>query len=69
MQTIRLDVEDSKVDVILNIIQSLKEDIVKSYEIINHTNETKDFIDISQKSLSNIWDNEEDSEYDKYLKI
>ena len=70
MQTIKLEVEDSKIEIVLNIIQSLKENIIKKYEIVdNNVNETKDFIDISQKSLSKIWDNQEDSEYDKYLEI
>jgi len=29
----------------------------------------KDFTDISQKSLEKIWDNQEDSVYDKYLEV
>ena len=70
MQTIKLEVEDSKIEIVLNIIQSLKENIIKNYEIVdNNVKETKDFIDISQQSLSKIWDNQEDSEYDKYLEI
>ena len=36
---------------------------------IRENKEQKDFIDLSQKSLLVIWDNNEDAIYDKYLKI
>ena len=67
MQIIRLEIEDSKLDIVLNIINSLKEDVVTRYEVITDKKESKDFINISQQSLENIWDNEEDSVYDKFL--
>jgi len=67
MQTIRLEIEDSKLDTVLNIINSLKEDVVTRCEVITDKKESKDFINISQQSLENIWDNEEDSIYDKFL--
>jgi hypothetical protein len=67
MQTIKLEIEDSKLDIVLNIINSLKDDVVTRYEIITDKKESKDFINISQQSLENIWDNEEDSIYDKFL--
>ncbi|MGE4511212.1 MAG: hypothetical protein AB7D43_08945 [Sulfurimonadaceae bacterium] len=67
MQTIKLEIEDSKVDLVLNIIQSLKDNIITRYEIINDKKESKDFINISEKSLETIWDNQEDSVYDKFL--
>lgn len=67
MQTIKLEVEDSKLSVILNIIQNLKENIICKYEIVGEEEENKDFINFSQKSLERIWDNEEDSVYDKFL--
>ena len=67
MQTIKLEIEDSKVDIVLNIIQNLKENIITKYEIVNEQKESKDFITISQKSLETIWDNKEDSVYDKFL--
>jgi len=67
MQTIRLEIEDSKLDIVLNIINSLKEDVVTRYEVITDKKESKDFINISQQSLENIWDNEEDNVYDKFL--
>jgi len=69
MQTLRLEVEDVKLDVVLNIIKNLKDNIISKYEIINNDIEQKDFINISQTSLESIWDNEEDSVYDKYLKV
>ena len=67
MQTIRLEIEDSKLDIVLNIINSLKEDVVTRYEVITDKKESKDFINISQQSLENVWDNEEDNVYDKFL--
>lgn len=67
MQTIKLEIEDSKVDVVLNIIQNLKDNIITKYEIVNEQKESKDFINISQKPLEKIWDNQEDSVYDKFL--
>jgi hypothetical protein len=69
MHTLKLEIEDSKLDIILNIINNLKDDVITRYEIINENREQKDFINISQKSLSRVWDNEEDSVYDKYLKV
>jgi len=67
MQTIKLEIEDSKVDVVLNIIQNLKDNIITKYEIVNEQKESKDFLNISQKPLEKIWDNKEDSVYDKFL--
>lgn len=67
MHTIKLEIEDSKVDIVLNIIKSLKEDVITKYEVIADKKESKDFINISQQSLEKIWDNEEDSVYDKFL--
>jgi hypothetical protein len=67
MRTIKLEIEDSKLDIVLNIIQNLKDDVVKKYEVINEDRDQKDFIEISQESLKKIWDNQEDSVYDRYL--
>ena len=69
MQTIKLEIEDSKLNIVLNIIQNLKDDVITKYEIINENKEQKDFINISQSSLEKIWDNNEDSVYDKYLEV
>jgi len=67
MQTIKLEIEDSKVDIVLNIIKNLREDVISKYEVITDKKESKDFVNISQQSLEKIWDNEEDSIYDKFL--
>ena len=67
MQTIKLNVEDSNVDIVLNIIQNLKENIITNYEIVSNKKENKNFIEISQDSFEKIWNNDEDSEYDKFL--
>jgi len=69
MHTIKLEIEDSKLNIVLNIIQNLKDDVIAKYEIINENREQKDFIDISEASLEKIWDNNEDSVYDKYLEV
>ncbi|MDD2829680.1 MAG: hypothetical protein PHW18_08920 [Sulfuricurvum sp.] len=69
MQTLKLEIEDSKIDIVLTIIKNLKNDIVKSYEVIGQPNETKEFGKLSEKSLNNVWDNAEDSEYDRFLKV
>ena len=67
MQTLRLEIEDSKLDIVLNIIQNLKDNIVSKCEVINNNVEQKDFIKISEESFKNIWDNKEDAIYDKFL--
>ena len=67
MQTIKIEVEDTKVDIVLNIIDNLKSDIISKYEVVKQNNEQKDFAKISNKSFSKIWDNEEDSVYDRFL--
>jgi hypothetical protein len=69
MHTIKLDVEDSKVDIVLNIIQNLKDNIITKYEVVSDYKESQDFINVSEKSLKKVWDNDEDSVYDKFLKI
>jgi hypothetical protein len=69
MQTIQLEVEDSKVDVILTIIKNLKDNVVKKYEIIGQADEIKQFNSLSHSKLNTIWDNLEDSDYDRFLKV
>ena len=67
MQTIKLEIEDSNVDVVLNIIKNLKDNLINKCEVLNEQKESKDFMNISNKSLEKVWDNQEDSEYDKFL--
>lgn len=69
MQTIRLEIEDSQLDVMLTIIKNLKESVIKKYEIVGTTDETKQFNTLSHAKLNTIWDNTEDSDYDAFLKI
>jgi len=69
VQTIKIDIEDSKVDIVLNIINNLKSDVISKYEIVKQNSEQKDFTKISDKSFSKIWDNDEDSVYDKFLQV
>ncbi len=40
MQTIKLEVEDSKVDIVLNIIENLKSDVISKYKVIQQNNYT-----------------------------
>jgi hypothetical protein len=42
MHTIKLDVEDSKVDIVLNIIQNLKDNIITKYEVVSDYKENQD---------------------------
>ena len=67
MHTIKIEVEDSKIDIVLTILKNLKENIVSKYEVIDN-NEEKSFINISEKQFGMIWDNSEDDVYDKFLK-
>jgi len=69
MQTIKIEIEDSKVDIVLNIIDNLKSDVISKYEIVKPNSEQKDFIKLSDKSFSKIWDNDEDAVYDRFLQI
>jgi len=50
MQTIHINIEDNKVDVLLNIIQNLKEGIVDSYTISSASKEDA-FYDLRKKRL------------------
>jgi hypothetical protein len=69
MQTIKLEIDDSKVDVVISIIKNLKDGIVTKYEVQNDNKELVDFVNISQKPLEKVWENDEDSVYDKFLKV
>lgn len=67
MRTLKLEVEDSKFEIVLNIIQNLKDDVITRYEVINENKEHLDFMSISKESFEKVWDNQEDEIYDKYL--
>jgi len=68
MQIIKLEIEESKLEIFLNIIQNLKDDVISKYELLDEdSNENKNFMNLSRESLTKVWDNKEDSVYDKFL--
>ena len=69
MKTVKLEIEEDKLDIVLNIIMNLREDLVKKYEVVDSDKERQNFIEISQEPLRKIWDNEEDDVYDKFLEV
>ena len=68
MQTLIIDVKDNKLDIVLNIIKNLKDDVIESYYIDSKKQENIDFMKLSNTALEKVWDNKEDSVYDKFLK-
>jgi len=50
MQTIHINVDENKVDILLNIIKNLKEDIVESYTVSSVEDEDA-FFDVRKKRL------------------
>lgn len=50
MQTIHINVDENKMDVLLNIIKNLKEDVVESYTISSNTADA--FYDERKKRLT-----------------
>ena len=60
MQTIKIEVDDSKVEIILNIINNLKSNIITNYETINESSQEKEFPKLSESEFMKIWDNKED---------
>jgi len=50
MKTVKLEIEDLK----LNIIQNLKDDVITKYEVVNESKEQKEFISILHSSLEKI---------------
>jgi len=68
MQTLIIDVKDNKLDIVLNIIKNLKDDVIESYHIDSKKQENIDFMKLSNTAMEKIWDNKEDSVYDKFLK-
>lgn len=52
MQTIHINVDDNKMDILLNIIQNLKEDVVESYTISSDTSDA--FFDERKQRLKQL---------------
>ncbi len=67
MKQIILQVEDNKTEILLQIIDNLKSDLIKSYLLKPLKDEKNDFNQLSDPTLTKIWDNKEDSDYDKFL--
>jgi len=68
MRTVVLDIEDNKLEIVLTIIRNLKDDIIQSYHVDSKDQVTADFMKLSNSSFEQVWDNKEDSIYDKFLK-
>jgi len=68
MSTIKLEIDNSKLDTVLNIIQNLKDDLIAKYEVIYDNNsqlkkdhfETKVFSEHSASLIEDWHDNAED---------
>jgi len=67
MNTIKLEISDSKLETILNIIQNLKDDLITRYEVIYDMQsdtldsaETKAFSEHSAGQIQDWRDNSED---------
>jgi hypothetical protein len=72
MKTIQLEVKDDYFQNTLEILNGLK-DIMIDKIIVNNVSlqdeiSEDDFNKLSFDTLEEIWDNQEDSEYDKFLK-
>ncbi len=42
MQTLKIDIEDNKVDILLNLIKNLKDDVIKGYSLTSHNDKSLD---------------------------
>ena len=69
MQTITIEVKDDYLDNTLEILHGLKDVMINSisvkYNDIVDAKEEKSFMRLSNTTLDKVWDNEEDSIYDK----
>ncbi len=63
MQSLTLNFQNPQIyENFLWLLKHFKEDGI---EIVIHDETTKEFGKLSEKSLNNVWDNAEDSEYDQ----
>jgi len=67
MSTIKLEINDSKLEIVLNIIQNLKDDLINRYEVIHdkqsnmpESGETKAFSEHSAGLIEEWRDSSED---------
>ncbi len=69
MGRVILEVDDSQLDRTLEVLNALKDVMIVDIKLKDENiNEEKDFIKLSNSSFEKIWDNKEDSIYDKFLK-
>ena len=61
--------DDNKINEIINILKKYKSDIIEKIEVIDDKEEIDLYQKISNSEFSKIWDNKEDSVYDRYLSI
>jgi len=56
MQTLKIDIEDNKVDMVLNLIKNLKEDVIKGYTLTPTDDQIKEdlYYYERQKDLHNL---------------
>jgi len=66
---LQLEIKDEKADIFLYFLEKFKDDIVNKVNIIDENIEEKTLLSLSNNSLDKIWDNKEDSIYDKYLSV
>ncbi len=55
MQTLKLDIPDNKIDIVLNIIKNLKVDVVDSFELIDRNLEQDPYFYERKKHLHNLY--------------
>jgi len=67
MEAVKIYVEDGKSQDLIKYLKNLKKDLVKKIEIFKEKNELDSFNNLSLKSFEKIWDNKEDSIYDRFL--
>ena len=68
MSTVILEINDNYLDKTLEVLNALKDVMIIDIKLQEeHNSEEKDFMALSDKSFEKVWDNEEDSVYDKFL--
>jgi hypothetical protein len=70
MSTVILEIKDDYLDKTLEVLNALKGVMIEDIKIKEEKfdDEKKDFIKLSNAHLNKVWDNKEDSIYDRFLK-
>jgi hypothetical protein len=67
MQSLTINFQNQQIfEKVLWLLDHFKND---GLEVVSKEEITKEFGKLSEKSLSNVWDNTEDSAYDRFLKV